>query len=276
MAYTPVPTQNTGDTVTAANFNTWVKDNFAASAPDVFAAKGDLFIGTGADAGSVLAVGTNGYVLTADSTQATGVKWALDPVKDLVTTKGDILAASAADSLTRVAVGTNHQVLTADSTQAAGVKWADSILANVTSYARYKVGASQTIAHDTTTIINFGTSVYDTDSAVTTGANWKYTVPTGKGGYYLVTVSAYLAADADWSAGELASLSVSRDGTTYAVVDVVIAQATATLAMFLTGSTLVYATAGQYLDARLYQGSYGNVDIANDGNLTHIAIARVF
>ena len=39
-------------------------------------AKGDLIVGTGADAFSRLAVGSNGQILTADSTAATGVKWA--------------------------------------------------------------------------------------------------------------------------------------------------------------------------------------------------------
>lgn len=39
-------------------------------------AKGDLIAGTGADAFSRLAVGTNDHVLTADSTAATGLKWA--------------------------------------------------------------------------------------------------------------------------------------------------------------------------------------------------------
>ncbi len=42
-------------------------------------AKGDLIIGTGADTFSRLAVGTNDYLLTADSTAATGVKWAAAP-----------------------------------------------------------------------------------------------------------------------------------------------------------------------------------------------------
>lgn len=42
----------------------------------VFDAKGDLVVGTGANTASRLAVGTNDYVLTADSAQATGVKWA--------------------------------------------------------------------------------------------------------------------------------------------------------------------------------------------------------
>lgn len=39
-------------------------------------AKGDLIAGTGADAFSRLAVGSDGQVLTADSTAATGIKWA--------------------------------------------------------------------------------------------------------------------------------------------------------------------------------------------------------
>ena len=38
-------------------------------------AKGDLLVGTAADAASRLAVGTNGQVLSADSTQPTGIRW---------------------------------------------------------------------------------------------------------------------------------------------------------------------------------------------------------
>lgn len=42
----------------------------------IWDAKGDLAVGTGSNTASRLAVGTNGYVLTADSAEATGVKWA--------------------------------------------------------------------------------------------------------------------------------------------------------------------------------------------------------
>ena len=42
----------------------------------IWDAKGDLAVGTGANTASRLAVGTNGQVLTADSAEATGVKWA--------------------------------------------------------------------------------------------------------------------------------------------------------------------------------------------------------
>jgi len=87
-------------------------------------AKGDIITATAADTAARLAVGTNGHLLTAASGEATGLKYALDPVIDLVTTKGDIVAATAADTLTRLGVGADATVLTADSSEATGLKWA--------------------------------------------------------------------------------------------------------------------------------------------------------
>ena len=43
-------------------------------------AKGDLIVATADNAISRLGVGTNGHLLTADSAEATGVKWAAAPV----------------------------------------------------------------------------------------------------------------------------------------------------------------------------------------------------
>lgn len=56
--------------------DTTVKANAdAAIAKTLIDAKGDLIAGTAADAAARLAVGTNGQVLTADSAEATGIKW---------------------------------------------------------------------------------------------------------------------------------------------------------------------------------------------------------
>lgn len=50
-----------------------------AIAKTIVDAKGDLIVATGADTVSRLAVGTNDYLLTADSSTATGLKWAAAP-----------------------------------------------------------------------------------------------------------------------------------------------------------------------------------------------------
>ena len=64
----------------ASNTNmdfTWVaQDDSNAIQNAIVDAKGDLIAATAADTPARLAVGTNGQVLTADSTAATGMKWA--------------------------------------------------------------------------------------------------------------------------------------------------------------------------------------------------------
>jgi len=42
-------------------------------------AKGDLIVGTADNTTDILTAGTNGYVLTADSNEAKGLKWAAAP-----------------------------------------------------------------------------------------------------------------------------------------------------------------------------------------------------
>ncbi len=75
MAYNTPPTKSVGDTFTAAEWNTYIRDNQAAGVPDIFAAKGDLAIASGANAAGALTVGSDGQLLMADASQALGVKW---------------------------------------------------------------------------------------------------------------------------------------------------------------------------------------------------------
>jgi hypothetical protein len=51
-----------------------IESNFITE--NIVNAKGDLIVATAADTVSRVALGTDGYVLTADSSQSSGVKWA--------------------------------------------------------------------------------------------------------------------------------------------------------------------------------------------------------
>jgi hypothetical protein len=105
----------------------------AADIPSLLTTKGDL--GCFSTVPTALGIGTNTYVLTADSTQTCGFKWAAATGGGFsLTTKGDIHTFSTVDAA--LPVGTNGYVLSADSTQTTGLKWiATSSGGTVTSIA---------------------------------------------------------------------------------------------------------------------------------------------
>lgn len=74
MAYSAVPTYVTGDLFSAANANTYWRDNFAAGVPDIFTAAGDIAYGTAANAASPLAIGDAYRVLSVNSA-GNGIEW---------------------------------------------------------------------------------------------------------------------------------------------------------------------------------------------------------
>ena len=92
----------------------------------LFDAKGDLLVGTANDAVSRLGVGTNGYLLTADSAEATGVKWAAAPVS-LPTQTGNTGKALVTDGSTASWSGAVPVAQTTEpSTLIDGLIWVDT------------------------------------------------------------------------------------------------------------------------------------------------------
>jgi hypothetical protein len=274
MAYVAVPTKSTGDLWTAADNNTYIRDNFAAGVPDIFTTKGDIAVATAADAASRLGVGADGQVLTAASGEATGILWAADTLATVVDAKGDLIVGSGADAVARLAVGADGSILLADSAATNGVKWSGAF-----PQARYTVVAGElTCANTAHTILNFDTSVYDTATAVTTGAAWKFTVPTGQGGYYLVCSAVLLKATTNWAVNEAAYLELYKGGVIQAYLAGSAQQASSSggaYNIFLSGSAIISLAATNYIDIRLWHNSGTDETVDDDATACWVAISRI-
>ena len=71
---------------------------------EIFDAKGDLLVGTGSNTGTKVTVGTNGYVLTADSSETNGVKWSAPAAVGTFDTSITFEGSTADDYETTLAV----------------------------------------------------------------------------------------------------------------------------------------------------------------------------
>ena len=107
----------------------------------------------------------------------------------IVDAKGDLIAATADNTPARLAVGTNGQILQADSTTATGLKWATvSTSPTFVGCTIKRADVSTAMTSNTQFVVAFTTEEYDTDGFHDNSTNnSRITIPTGKGGKYLVT-----------------------------------------------------------------------------------------
>jgi hypothetical protein len=100
-------------------------------APSVLNAKGDLITATADNTLAILTRGaTDGHVLTVDSNETTGLKWASAPGASgsgieptIIDAKGDLIVGQSSDTPVRLAVGSDGQFLRANSSATNGVEW---------------------------------------------------------------------------------------------------------------------------------------------------------
>lgn len=91
MSYSVIPTVATGEAWPASAHNKYIRDNFAAGVPHIFAVKGDIAVATGTDAAEKLSVGANDKVLVRDDAEDNGAKWdsnGLAPIGGIVIWSG--------------------------------------------------------------------------------------------------------------------------------------------------------------------------------------------
>jgi hypothetical protein len=142
-----------GTTIVAADMNQNFDDveAFINSTPGVVQnsivdAKGDLIAATGSDAVSRLAVGTDTYVLTADSGEATGLIWAAPATGDITgittaansslsggATSGNVTLIADVNNTTVATATTADYVLIADTNDSNATKKA--LISDITSAA---------------------------------------------------------------------------------------------------------------------------------------------
>ena len=162
--------------------------------PSTFTAKGDLITATAASTPSVLAAGTDGYILSADSTAAKGIKWVAAPVGDVTLTGTQTLTNKTLTSpvittpKTTIGIvpstGTNYTLLVTDrdklvtlsNASANTVTIPNGIFSQGDSINIQQIGAGQTTIQGdgTTTFTGTGTKLrtqYSAATIICTGTN---------------------------------------------------------------------------------------------------------
>lgn len=189
-----------------------------------------------------------------------------------MTTAGDIIKGGASGAPARLAIGSSGDVLTVSGGAPA---WAAPASGAAAIVARYKRATAQTINNSSTTIVDYDTSVRDTNSAVTTGASWHFTCPTSQGGDYHVEASLLFDASSAWSIGESGEITIYVNGSAYSALDRKDTQSGTSTFMHLHGSDTVNLSAGDTLDIRVNQISGGSLNTYNNGNYNYVSIFKI-
>jgi hypothetical protein len=163
----------------------WVaQDDSNAIQNAIVDAKGDLIAATAADTPARLAVGTNGTVLTADSAEATGLKWAA-PASGGLTLLTTLSPSGVAD-----ATADNIFTSTYDNYI---IEWCVTQSSNAVGFAQLRSGGTNLAANYTYDFIGIAPS--------TGQASWSLSDNTGTGNELAISMKLYRPAKAEPTMG---------------------------------------------------------------------------
>jgi hypothetical protein len=139
------------------------------------AAKGDLVVGSGTNDAAVLSVGTNGYLLTADSAEATGIKWAAAPGGGKVLQVVSVDTTSGVNITTETNTDTNLTATITPSSTSSKILIIISARVRGQRDGTSSAGIGGQLLRGATQIRNFGTRLLGGYIEVAANSNGSYT-----------------------------------------------------------------------------------------------------
>jgi hypothetical protein len=180
----------------------------------------------------------------------------------------EVFGQAVDTSLADLKGGTTGQVLSKNSNTDMDFVWA-AASPTYLGVSVYKSG-DQTISNATATAITFDSELFDTDSLHSTSTNTsRLTVPTGKGGKYLVCGTVAFAANTTGNRG----IYIYKNGSIINYATIIQTVTVASNGTFAPFSIVTQLSAADYIEIFVYQSSGGNLAVTSTSKETSVQMS---
>lgn len=216
-----------------------------------------------------LTTGVTGTLPIANGgTNATTKAAAFDSLSPM-TTGGDIIYGGASGTGTRLANGSSGQVLTSNGGTTAP-SWTTAPFPALVG-VKYNTTNTQSFANNTEVVLNFGSSVFDTGSFVSTPTtNWTFTAPTG---------SAYFAVSVTWTFTSGGTNNTDREGNLTVngsrVLGSVTLSPNGSTTFQQNMQTVLLLNGGDTIQFKATQASGGSLNLSGNAAFNEICITKI-
>ena len=181
-----------------------------------------------------------------------------------ITAKGDLIVGTGSGTFDNLPVGTNGHTLVADSSTSTGLAWAAPTAASFVGCSVYNSNF-QSIPNTTFTSLNFDSENFDTDGFHSTTTNTsRITIPSGKGGKYLITFFGRWASTNTTGDRQFA---LAKNGTIVHYFQYALGT------VLYNGTSIIYSlAANDYIQIQAYQTTGGSLDFDSRQDICQLAV----